>query len=118
VSKQDVVAFITVEDEAPDLLVSFALEPSSCRSITLLRTPAYESLLPEDERGVAVLANQKSEAREVLLSITISPTSVSFESSARKYNLLCSRVAEDEMAEALAMLRRMNFDSRFVINAV
>lgn len=118
VSNQEVIAFISVEDEAPDLLVSFALEPNAYRSITLLRTPAYESFLSEEERGVAILAGAQSEDRELLLSIALSANSVVFESSARRYSLSWSRVAEDQKAETLAMLKRMNFDNRFVINAV
>ena len=49
-------SFITTED-GDDLIVSFALEddePGEVVSLTPLRTPKYESLLPEDERGVIV----------------------------------------------------------------
>src|SRR3970040_1213533 len=50
------VSFITTED-SDDLIVSFALaddEPGEIVTLMLLRTPKYESLLPEDERGVSV----------------------------------------------------------------
>ena len=52
----EAVSFITTED-SDDLIVSFALEddePGEVVSLILLRTPKYESLLPEDERGVSV----------------------------------------------------------------
>jgi hypothetical protein len=47
------VEFITTEDEA-DLIVSFAIAPAAERSLTLLRSPQYEHLLPEEERGITV----------------------------------------------------------------
>ena len=52
----EVVAFITIE-EGDDLIVSFAIadeEPGEIVSLTLLRTPTYEFILPTDERGVSV----------------------------------------------------------------
>jgi hypothetical protein len=52
----EAVSFITTED-SDDLIVSFALEddePGEVVSLILLRTPKYESLLPENERGVSV----------------------------------------------------------------
>ena len=50
------VDFITAES-GDDLIVSFAIrlaEPGEIRSLTLLRTPKYEFLLDESERGVQV----------------------------------------------------------------
>lgn len=44
------VEFITCESEG-DLIVSFAIAPSAYRSLTLHRSPQYEHLLPEEERG-------------------------------------------------------------------
>ena len=49
----EVVAFITIE-EGDDLIVSFAIadeEPGEIVSLTLLRTPKYEFILPTDERS-------------------------------------------------------------------
>ncbi len=47
------VEFITTEDEQ-DLIVSFAIAPSAERSLTLLRSPMYEHLLPVEEQGITV----------------------------------------------------------------
>jgi hypothetical protein len=116
--RSDVVAFISIEDEEPDLVVSFALEPHGSRSITLLRTPPYEELLPDDECGVAVMSgNQQAAEREILESITITSTEVVIESTARTYRLQAMKLSASDRTEIVSMLRRMNFDCRFVINA-
>ena len=46
------VSFVTIEDldDGIDLIVSFAFGPYAKKGLTLLRTPAYEALLPADER--------------------------------------------------------------------
>lgn len=113
----ETIAFVSIEDEEPDLLLSFALEPGGSRSITLLRTPPYEVVLPEEERGVAVMSGAHDVERELLVSIAISAELVSIESQVRTYRLSASSVSPEDIAEVVAMLRRMNFDNRFVINA-
>ena len=114
------VEFISVEDEDPDLIVSFALAPSAANSITLIRTPRYESILPEEDRGVSVAAGALgSGERELLVSITFnsSEKSAVIESSKRVYNLSLAHVQPDDILAAKSLLSRMNFDQRFVANA-
>jgi hypothetical protein len=53
----ELVSFISIEDEPPDLILSFAIwqpELEDIRSLILLRTPEYEFILDETERGVKV----------------------------------------------------------------
>ena len=53
----ELVSFISIEDEPPDLILSFAIwqpELDDIRSLILLRTPEYEFILDEAERGVKV----------------------------------------------------------------
>ena len=53
----ELVSFISIEDDPPDLILSFAIwqpELDDIRSLILLRTPEYESILDETERGVKV----------------------------------------------------------------
>ncbi len=53
----ELVSFISIEDDPPDLILSFAIwqpELEDIRSLILLRTPEYESILDETERGVKV----------------------------------------------------------------
>jgi hypothetical protein len=114
------VAFITVEDEEPDLVVSFALAPHAAHSITLLRTPKYESLLPDHERGAVVAAGvHGTEERELLVSISLNVQGRqgTIVSSHRTYELSLSEVPAEDLEGSISMLQRMNFDSRFVVNA-
>ena len=60
------VSFMTVEDD-DDLVVSFGLGEGAATSLTLLRTPKYESLLPPDERGVTVGTGVNSSLRRETL---------------------------------------------------
>jgi hypothetical protein len=51
------VSFISIEDEPPDLILSFAIwqpDLEDIRSLILMRTPEYEFVLDETERGVKV----------------------------------------------------------------
>ncbi len=50
------VRFISCEDDETDQIVSFALAygEMEIRSLTLLRTPKFEAMLDEAERGVSV----------------------------------------------------------------
>ena len=116
-SEPEVIAFVSIEDEDPDLLVSFALEPHASRSITLMRTPRYEQILPEEERGVVVMSGSQDSPRELLHSITITTEEVVIQSQTRTRRLAASRLSADDKTEAVAMPKRMNFDNRFVINA-
>ena len=112
------VEFITTEDEDPDLVVSFALAPHATSSITLLRTPQYESLLPEEERGVVVAAGvHGTEERELLVSITIHAGLGTIVSTMKTYELSLARIPAEDLEASIALLRQMNFDSRFVVNA-
>lgn len=111
------VPFITVEDEDIDLVVSFGLGPNADNSLTLLRTPGYESILSEDERGVSVGAsiNSKSD-RELLISIRWINDEVQIVSTEHTYLLSISSVALEEISYAKAVIEKMNFDQRFKIH--
>lgn len=73
----EIVSFVSIEDIPPDLIVSFAIwEPEwdDIRSIILLRTPRYEPLRDESERGVNVSdedwPNDENEMLEKSNSVT------------------------------------------------
>jgi hypothetical protein len=110
------VPFITVEDDDLDLVVSFPLDPSAQTSLTLLRTPEYESLLDEHERGVTVSSGAESSTqRNLLLYVTWSSANVEVTSTAGSWRLSIARVDETEVADAKRVLKLMNFDNRFEI---
>lgn len=92
------VQFITLEDKDKDLIVSFAIGSGGrdIRSLTLLRTPVYEALLPEVDRGVRVsfvedeLVGDESENDDgnFLVSIEIGESDVVIESTIKEYKLI------------------------------
>ena len=112
------VPFITVEDEDPDMIVSFALGPNAEEGLTLLRTPKYESILDESERGVTVgTGSSEGLTRELLLSLYWLPGQAVVTSSRHEYRLDLSAVNPEEIRDAKKLLKRMNFDKRFSIRA-
>jgi hypothetical protein len=65
----ETVLFMTNE-EGNDLIVSFAIEgsePGDVKSLILLRTPKFEFILDEDERGVSVSHDDEPEVENNLL---------------------------------------------------
>src|SRR2546426_11857054 len=72
-----IVAFIDTE-LGDDLIVSFAVQdrgdPTEVETLTLLRTPKYESLEPPEERGVSVSFERfrDDEERELLEEVRYS----------------------------------------------
>jgi len=58
----ELVSFISIEDNPPDLILSFAIwqpELEEIRSLILMRTPEYEFMLDEVERGVNVSVDKE-----------------------------------------------------------
>jgi hypothetical protein len=115
----EVVAFITIE-EGDDLIVSFAIaaqEPGEIVSLTLLRTPKYEFMLPTDERGVSVSHESfpAEEEKDGLQRIKLASLVVTIETISTRYELDVSKVDRHEIRSAQRVLERMNFDGRFVL---
>lgn len=112
------VPFISIDD-ADDLVVSFGLGEHSSTSLTLLRTPKYESLIPEEERGVSVRTEASSFSEpELLRSVRWSGSEVEIQTSLRRYVLDVGSVNRAEMKEARVVLAKMNFDQCFAITDV
>jgi hypothetical protein len=107
------VSCMTVED-GDDLIVSFGLGEYADTSLTLLRTPKYESLLPQDERGVSVgTAFADSTEKELLVSVRWGEGVVQIESTARCLTLDVRALDPEEIRQAKGVLRKMNFDMCF-----
>jgi hypothetical protein len=91
-----------------DLIVSFAIAPSANRSLTLLRSPQYEHLLPEEERGATVAPLDPKEVEtDFLISVQWLGARVIVKTQRHEYELDVSAVSEDEVVEAKAVLRKM-----------
>jgi hypothetical protein len=96
------VEFITIEDE-PDLIVSFAIAPRAHRSLTLLRSPQYESLLQEYERIVSGSFDPSEVDGDSLLSVQWGPV----KTARHEYKLDISAVEDIEITELKTVLRKM-----------
>ena len=117
----ELVQFISCEDDGTDQIVSFALAygEMEIRSLTLLRTPKYEPMLDEAERGVSVsLQDETGDDDDLLEVVRIQASRVKIETQSSKYDLDLSRVDSAEVSEMKALIGRMNFDNRFRIENV
>jgi hypothetical protein len=115
------VSFVTVE-RSKDLIVSFALtldDEGDIASLTLIRTPVYESLLPPHERGVSVFHQLYPEIEdERIRRIQVSRDRVEITTTEQRCFVLdVSGVDPGEMRTALKVLRRMNFDGNFELDS-
>ena len=115
------VQFISYEDDGTDQIVAFALDygEMEIRSLILMRTPEFESLLDDTERGVSVsLEDGAGDYNDMLEVIRIGANRVKIETQASNYDLDISRVDPVEVSEMKALIERMNFDNRFRIETV
>jgi hypothetical protein len=111
--------FITVED-GDDLIISFAIpvdEFGDVKSLTLLRTPKYEHILDESERGVRVFFDEFPEIEnELLQQAEIAGDLLTITSNYRAYSLSLADVDDVEIEQTKRLLEKMNFDHRFQLN--
>jgi len=112
------VNFITTE-KGDDLIVSFAVAagdfPGDILSLTLLRTPKYESILDPDERGVSV---SWEEDDEMLLAVELSGDRVKLDTTRRKFTLDVSHVDDLELRRMRKVLQKMNFDKAVTLKGI
>jgi hypothetical protein len=114
----ETVAFISTEN-GDDLIVSFAVidpaDPTEIDSLTLLRTPKYEHLLGDWERGVRVSFERSVEDDDELLEelhLDGKSAVVRLTTSLRNYELDVRKVDEGEIKAMRNVLVRMNYDRR------
>ena len=118
----ELVSFISIEDEPPDLILSFAVwqpELDDTRSLILLRTPEYEFILDETERGVKVSDDAFSDDEDDMLKeIEFGDDFVMIITDHHQFELDLRKVDKEDLEQAKIFLKRMNFDNRFEIRAV
>lgn len=118
-SGREPVAFITTET-GDDLIVAFAIslaDPKQIVSLILQRTPMYEGLLPQEERGVAVSHERFIEQdRELATRIIVEGSHVDIETSFRTYRVDVSVVDPEEVANARTVLRLMHLHGGFKLD--
>ena len=118
----ELVSFISIEDEPPDLILSFAIwqpELEDIRSLILLRTPEYEFILDETERGVkvsdeALLDNED----DMLKEIEFGDDFMRIITDHHQFDLDLRKVDQEDIEQAKTFLNRMNFNDRFEIRDV
>lgn len=119
------VAFISTET-GTDLIVSFAVcvpdDPTAIESLTLVRTPKYEGLLYEWERGVTMVFEREEDDDVVALlrevKYVAAENVVTVRSDRSSYELDVRKVDPKELKEMCRVLRKMNFDSSIKLEGV
>lgn len=123
--QRELVAFITVQ-RGDDLIVSFAVcapdDPTDVESLTILRTPKYEVILEEWERGAKVSFERDPERDEIMLlrEVFYAPDDkfVTLHTDDRTYKLDVRKVDPRELSAMCAVFRKMNFDSTIRLTGV
>jgi len=112
-------SFIHTED-GDDLIVSFAItgedptDPEGVKSLTLIRTPKFESLLPDDERGVNVSYDDfPDDGYDLLTGIVLENQCFRIRTQNHEYTVNVQHVDNEELKEAIRILKKMRFDDRF-----
>lgn len=104
----DRVDFIRIEETSKDFIMSFALTSEEAGSLRLMRSPVFERLLPEHERGIDIsMDSDDCDDGNLLLSVKWEAGRVEFQSQLRNYTLDISRLDSDEKAAAKAFLKKM-----------
>ncbi|MCP4624381.1 MAG: hypothetical protein GY850_12730 [bacterium] len=118
----ELVSFISIEDDPPDLILSFAIwqpELEDIRSLILLRTPKYEFILDETERGVKVSDEAFSDDEDDMLKeIEFGDDLVRIITDNHQLDMDLRKIDKEDIEQAKAFLKRMNFDNRFEIRVV
>jgi len=114
------VQFISLEEDDKDLIVSFAIaDPDlGVKSLILHRTLFFEEVLDDEERGVKVSLEGDSFKQEdfnMLSNILINDGKVEIKTPFREYLLDISRIEKSEIKDMVKLLKKQNFDNRFVL---
>ena len=114
------VQFISLEEDDKDLILSFAVDDGEMeiKSLILHRTLFFEHLLDEEERGVKVSFEGDSFDQEdfnMLSNISIGNREIKVTTPFRKYHLDMSRIEQNEIEDAVELLKKQNYDNRFTI---
>ena len=118
----ELVSFISIEDEPPDLILSFAIwqpESENIRSLILMRTPKYEFILDETECGVKVTDEALLDDEDGMLKeVEFGDDFVRIITNHHQLELDLRKVDKEGIGQAKTLLKKMNFDNRFEIRIV
>ncbi|MCP4368789.1 MAG: hypothetical protein GY797_11855, partial [Deltaproteobacteria bacterium] len=94
-------------------------ELKDIRSLILLRTPEYEFILDETERGVKISDEAFSDDEDDMLKeIEFGDDFVRINTDHHQFDLDLIKVDKEDIEQAKSFLKRMNFDNRFEIRIV
>jgi len=118
----EIVSFISIEDDPPDLILSFAIsqpELDDIRSLILMRIPDYEFFLDETERGIKVSDDAwLNDEDDMLKKTELGDDFVRIITSQHQFELNLRKVDKGEIKQAKTFLKRMNFDNCFEMKIV
>lgn len=118
----ETVSFISIEDDPPDLILSFAIwepELDDIRSLILMRTPKYESFFEEAERGVRVSDEAWLYGEDDMLKeIEFGDDLIRIITNHHQFELDIRKIDKEEIDQAKAILNSVNFDNRFEMRIV
>lgn len=84
------------------------------RSIILMRTPEFEFLLDESERGVAVSDEiWTNDEEDRLNKIELRDDIIKITTNYHQFELDLRKIDKEEVDQAKAILQKMNFDHSF-----
>ncbi len=114
------VQFISLDEDDKDLILSFAVddEEMGVKSFILHRTLFFEHFLVEEKRGVKVSFEDDffdQEDINMLSSISIGEREIKVTTPFRAYHLDISKIDENEIEDAVELLKKQNYDDRFTI---
>ena len=102
------------------MILSFAVQrrddPAEIESLLLLRTPKYEFIFEEHERGVKVsFERHKSDEVDLLRQVDYSESDavVRIKTTSRMYELDLRKVSAEEVKKMRTLLMKMNVDRKF-----
>ena len=119
----DLVSFITTE-AGDDMIVSFAVqdrnEPTEIESLTLLRTPKYEFIFDEHERGIHASFERFGDEDDYLEEARYSEKeeTIQLKMRAHTYVLDLRKLDRKQINAMRKLLRKMNFDSCVKLSVV
>jgi hypothetical protein len=119
------VSFISTEISDLDFMVSFAVEtpsdPTEIESLMVLRSPKFEFVFDDDERGAKVsFERHREDEDDWLEEVRYAPKdqTVFLKTRKRSYLLDLRKVDAKELYQMRKVFRKMNFDRRLRLSGI
>jgi hypothetical protein len=112
--------FINIDITEPDFIISFGCMGENYdqdNDILIVRTPIYEGILNEEDRGAHLSLGYNSETVNVLQSVNIDEKEkiISFEGGSIKEVRNCSIIDDNTFKKMKEFFQIINFDNSFSV---